>query len=767
MYVKNKEKRETKMKNSLAEIVSALMIVTVLLGFAAALPTFGSMPQPSAYMIVDPALSSFTTPNMVVGSTFNINVSLINITGVAGVQFTLSWDPTLLNCTGMTEVLFHTVTPSADWGNIWSLALDYNDTAGTANYVQTWLIPEAAQVDGYGPINVTTTTFPPDGKAVCATFTMKVLQVPTVAGENLTCAFHLSTVELADMNAEPISASAVDGTYIVAFAQAIIAPSSVTMDLGQSQLFTSTVSGGFSPYSYQWYLNEIPVPASANPTWTFTPSSSGSYNIFVQVTGNAGFSANSSLATVIVNQPPSVTISPSPVVMDIDQSQTFTSTVSGGTGPYSYQWYLNGAPQLGATAAAWTFTPLSAGSYIQICVNVTDSVGVQATSNNATITVNGAFSASISPSSATLDVGQSQPLTSTASGGTSPYTYEWYVNYAPVSGATYNMWVFTPTSSNSYTVYLNVTDSVGVIAISNMVTVAVNAAPTVSVAPVGPFALDFGQSEMFTATAGSGSGTLHYQWYLGDSPVGTDSPSYTFVASSAGPVQVYVNVTDSATTPYTVKSNVASITVNSAPSVAVSPSPVTLDVGQVQTFTASISGGTSPYAYQWYLDGNAVGTDNASYSYNATAGPHEVYVNVTDSASVPVTAESNLASVTVNSAVTVSITPASCIMDVGQTKLFTATVSGGTASFSYQWYLNGYAVSGATNATWTFAPTSVGSYTVYVKVTDSVGAQAMSNTSGVIASPAVPEFPSYFILPLFKAVALLAAFVLSALIILL
>jgi hypothetical protein len=257
----------------------------------------------------------------------------------------------------------------------------------------------------------------------------------------------------------------------------------------------------------------------------------------------------------------------------------------------------------------------------------------------------------------------------------------------------------------------------------------------VSVAPVGPIALDVGQSELFTATAGSGSGTLYYQWYIGGSLVGTDSSIYTFVASSAGSIQVYVSVTDSASTPYTVKSNVASVTVNSVLSVAVSPSPVALDVGQVQTFTASASGGSGALHYQWCLDGNAVGSDNSSYSYNATAGPHEVYVNVTDSASVPVTAESNIASVTVNPTVTVSIAPASWIMDVGQAKLFNSSISGGTSPYVYQWYLNDVAVSGATSATWTFTPISFGSYGVYVNVTDNVGFRAISNIASVTVNP--------------------------------
>ncbi|MGD0495919.1 MAG: dockerin type I domain-containing protein [Candidatus Bathyarchaeia archaeon] len=219
------------MKNNLAKMLSALMIVTALFGFAAVLPTLASIPQPAAYVIVDPALNFFTTPSTIVGSTFNVNVSLVNITGVAGVQFQLTWNPTLLNVTTMTEVLFHTKTPSAHWGNIWNLKFAYNNTAGKADYAQAWSDSGTAQADGYAPLNVTTATDPPEGKLAAATFTFQVLKVPTMAPHNLTCAFHLTIVKILDLAVNPIidpSKSTgnppVDGTYVITWTPPAILP---------------------------------------------------------------------------------------------------------------------------------------------------------------------------------------------------------------------------------------------------------------------------------------------------------------------------------------------------------------------------------------------------------------------------------------------------------------------------------------------------------------------------------------------------------------
>lgn len=103
--------------------------------------------------------------------------------------------------------------------------------------------------------------------------------------------------------------------------------------------------------------------------------------------GNFTVSAGQTLSLQSPFNRPSVSFSPSSVVLDVGQSQMFTSNVSGGTPPYSYQWYLNSLPVSGVASATWTFTPSSGGSYT-IYVNVTDNVGLQATSNTATVTVN-------------------------------------------------------------------------------------------------------------------------------------------------------------------------------------------------------------------------------------------------------------------------------------------------------------------------------------------------------------------------------------------
>jgi len=80
---------------------------------------------------------------------------------------------------------------------------------------------------------------------------------------------------------------------------------------------------------------------------------------------------------------------------------------------------------------------------------------------------------------------------------------------------------------------------------------------------------------------------------------------------------------------------------------------------------------------------------------------------------------------------TASISPLSASMNVGNSITFTSTVSGGTSPYSYQWYLDGNPVLGATSSSWTFAPTTSGIYYVYLKVTDAVGNTTQSETARI------------------------------------
>jgi uncharacterized membrane protein YdcZ (DUF606 family) len=83
-----------------------------------------------------------------------------------------------------------------------------------------------------------------------------------------------------------------------------ISPTMTSITLGQSVTFTSTVTGGTAPYSYQWYLNGNPVAGATSNTWTFIPTLGGTYYVYLAVKDASNNTASSTLARTIVTAGP-------------------------------------------------------------------------------------------------------------------------------------------------------------------------------------------------------------------------------------------------------------------------------------------------------------------------------------------------------------------------------------------------------------------------------------------------------------------------------
>jgi len=101
---------------------------------------------------------------------------------------------------------------------------------------------------------------------------------------------HTATAHYQQTSVDPLTAS--------------ITPLSTTIPTGGSATFSSTVTGGSVPYSYQWYINDHPFPNATNWNWTFTPSSSGVYYVYLRVTDTGNTTAQSQTARVDVISTP-------------------------------------------------------------------------------------------------------------------------------------------------------------------------------------------------------------------------------------------------------------------------------------------------------------------------------------------------------------------------------------------------------------------------------------------------------------------------------
>ncbi len=292
---------------------------------------------------------------------------------------------------------------------------------------------------------------------------------------------------------------------------------------------------------------------------------------------------------------PTVSISPTSATLDVGQSQLFTATPSDGSGSYTgYQWYVNGSAQSGQTASTFSFVPASAGSY-SVTATVTDSLNeISAQSNAATVTVNSAPTVTIAPGTATLDVGQSQLFTATASGGSGSYSgYQWYVNGSAQSGQTASTFSFAPVAAGSYSVTATVTDSLDATSVQSnaaVVTASVIVTPTlVSTHPLTVTAtsssgtsvtVTAGASVTCTATVSGGTAPYYYQWVVYVSPNSTVNSYLTGQTSAKvnvsqtvpGTYHYFVIVFDSKVQIAT--SNYVTLTVTSS-SPTPSPTPTT------------------------------------------------------------------------------------------------------------------------------------------------------------------------------------------------
>jgi len=334
-------------------------------------------------------------------------------------------------------------------------------------------------------------------------------------------------------------------------------------------------------------------------------------------------------------------------------------------------------------------------------------------------------------------------FTATTTGGTAPYTISWnFGDGATGSGASTT---HTYTTAQSFTVTETATDSSSPSqnAVSSK-TITVSAPPPLSTSftflPASPVV---NSPVTFTATTVGGIPPYSVTWNFGDGTSGAGtSVAHTFTGAQSFTVKE--TATDSSTPTQTATSS-QSLTVVATPPLAAtlqvsSSSP---QVGQTVTFTASVTGGTSPYTYTIAFGDSATGTGSITTHAYSIVGSYTAKVTVTDSASPRASGTSNVV-VNVQALVPLALAvPGNQTVVAGTWINFTIVASvkiGDTVSFSATGLPAGSSFNQATGFfSWRPSVSQTGSYTIVFTATDnSYPSAPTSKPVGIQVNQAAP-----------------------------
>ncbi len=453
--------------------------------------------------------------------------------------------------------------------------------------------------------------------------------------------------------------------------------------MGTAVNFTAPAVSGAT---YSWTGPSTFTSTVQNPVIASAAAGmAGTYS--VTVTANGCTSATGTTALVVNASPTGLATTTTASGCSTPSGSITIGATTSGTAPFTY------SVNSGAFSTTTSYTGMAAGTYP---VTVKDANGCTFTTSAVIGNSSGPTALSTTPASSTCGNANGSISIGAATGGTGPYMYSFNAsaftsttNYTGLTASTYTV-IVKDAGGCTFTVNPIVTDIAGPSA---------QAAATVS------------------STCGNPNGAINIGATTGGAPSYTysvDGSSFTgttaYTGFAAGSYSVIVQ--DANGCQFTTSATVASIGGPTAQATTTANSTCEGTDGTINI--DATTGGTAGYVYS--VDGSAF-TSATSYSGFA-AGTYNVSVQDANGCSFTTTA-------VVGNTGTIPATPA--ITQSGTT----LTSSSPTGN---QWYMDGVAIAGETNQTYTY--TANGTYTVEVT---SGGCTSAASTGVVVVNTGITE----------------------------
>lgn len=325
----------------------------------------------------------------------------------------------------------------------------------------------------------------------------------------------------------------------------------------------------------------------------------------------------------------------------LPQNEYVNVSVIGGTAPYNYSLYI-GNRLWGIWSENYSSTVhislLNFGGNLSFLspggepigtyyynITVTDSEGTKAATLPGELIVNPEPRISLNAQKTTVDEGQILRADYSVSEGTAPYNVSYFVNGRDIGTA------LALSNAGQYSVYARVVDADGEEANSSVINFNVNQKPSIDVS-YNRTTTDINTPINLVADGSYGTQPYSYNWYVNNRSVGSSS-AYAFEESQGGDYVVFASLTDGAGD--VINSSQTTFVVNSKPSASglkVLPSSSGIAINNTANGAVSMSGGSPPYSYKWYVNG-VLQNDSNSSSYiltNLKSGSNNVTVEAKD-----------------------------------------------------------------------------------------------------------------------------------------